>query len=330
VEQKLGNSFKPMVELAASAGKSLGSALHQSQNISMRTARKIVAFRQEYVNTPAKRKWVRYGTPFLLVATLLLVPLPYSVKGNASVLPVKQTALPALLGARLLEVDVREGEMVKKDQVLARFDTRDTRLQLEQADQEYNRAQLEADAAMGLGNETQMQVARFSAAKAEAMVQKLRSDLSHAEIRAPFDGMVLGAQGLSTRVGEVLHIGETALQVVDATAWQVKATLKEHDLIFLDKLLQEKGTVPASLRLSANPAQKYRVELTKSSQLAYGLDTTTGEYQFTAMVPLGATLDNPAFLKAGFTGRITFEVGTRPLGYVFFKDFVDYLTVRFF
>ncbi|HVS51484.1 MAG TPA: biotin/lipoyl-binding protein [Opitutaceae bacterium] len=330
VEPKLSASFKPMTELAISAGKSIGTALYHSQNTSLRLARRLVAWRQEFVNTPARRRWVRYGTPFLIVACALCLPIPDSVKGNASVLPTKQTTLPALVSARLVEVDVREGEAVKKDQVLARFDTTDVQLQLSQAEQEYQRSLVESDAAMNAGNEAQMQISRLSAAKAAAVAEKLRLDLSRAVMRAPFDGLVLGAQTLSTRVGEVLRVGEAALAVVDASSWQVKANLKEQDLIFLDKRLRDRGVVPATLRLSANPAYKYQLELTKSSQLAYGLETTTGEYQFTAMLPFNGEIDNQSFLKAGFTGRIAFEAGVHPVAYVFFKDFVDYLKVRFF
>jgi hypothetical protein len=60
------------------------------------------------------------------------------------------------------------------------------------------------------------------------------------------------------------------------------------------------------------------------------LDTSVGEYQFTAMVPLAAVLDDANFLKSGFTGRISFDAGSKSLAYILFKDFIDFLTVRFF
>jgi len=330
IEEKLGNSFKPMMELAASAGKSLGTTLYCSQNRSMRLARKVVALRQEYVNTPARRKLLRFGLPLLLLLAVLVFPVPYSVKGNASVLPVKQNSVPALISARLLEVSVREGEAVKKGQVLASFDTKDIGFLLGQAEQDYRRSLAEIDSARSAGNEYQMGVARWGAEKAKVTADKLRVDLDRAVVRAPFDGLVLGAQTLSTRVGEVLRIGEPALQVVDPSAWQVKASLKERDLIILDRQLNQKGPVLATLRLSANPAHKYQLTLSAHNQLAYGLDTATGQYEFTAMLPLTDEIDSSNVLKAGFTGQITFAAGMHSLAYFLFKDFADYLTVRFF
>jgi hypothetical protein len=330
LEDKLASAIKPMMELAASAGKSLGTTLYCTQHRPMRAARRLVALHHDYVNTPAKRKLLRFGLPVLLVIGVLLCPFPYSVNGSADVLPVKQSTLPSLVNARLLEVGVHEGEMVKKGQILARFETTDLQLQLSQAEQEYERSLVESDAALSIGNEAQMQIARLNADKAAAAAEKLRLDLARAILRAPFDGLVLGAQTLSTRVGEVLRLGEPALQVVDPTAWQVKASLKERDLIFLGKELKARTHVPAGLRLAANPARKYELDLNDARQLAYGLDTSTGEYQFTAMLPLEADLQDARFFKAGFTGRVTFETGIRPLAYVLFKDFFDFLTVRFF
>jgi hypothetical protein len=94
--------------------------------------------------------------------------------------------------------------------------------------------------------------------------------------------------------------------------------------------MRETGPVPATLRLASNPAHTYHVELNSADQLAYGLDTSVGEYQFTAMVPLAAVLDDANFLKSGFTGRISFDAGSKSLAYILFKDFIDFLTVRFF
>ena len=330
LDEKLAAMLKPMLELAASAGKSLGTTLYLTQHRSVRLARRFVALHQEYVNTPAKRKWTSYGLPFVLIAAVLAVPIPYTVKGNAEVLPVNQSTLPALVGTRLLEVDVHEGEAVKKGQVLARFDTTDIRLQLAQEEQEYQRSLVESDHALSLNNEAQMEISRLNADKALAVVEKLRLDISRAVLRAPFDGMVLGAQNLSTRVGEIMRMGEPALQVVDPSAWQVRASLKERSLIILDKRLRRFGPVPATLRLAANPAHKYDLTLTASRQLAYGLDTTTGEYLFTAMLPLNVSINQKEFLKAGFTGQLTFDVGIRPIAYVLFIDFYEFLKIRFF
>jgi hypothetical protein len=329
VDEKLASSLRPMQDLAVSAGRALGTALYCNQNRSMRMARRVVAARQQFVNTPARRKFLRYGLPLLAVAAILAFPINHDIDGNATVLPTQQTTLPALVNSRLLEVLVREGEPVKSGQVLARFDTKDIRLQLAQVEQEYERSLLESDTALNAGNESQMQLARLNAEKAAAVAAKLRSDLGRAEVRAPFDGLVLGAQTLSTRNGDIPRMGEPILQVINPTSWQVKANLRERDVIALGERLKTVRPIPASLRLASDPAHTYDVALTDENQLAFGLDTTTMDYQFTAIVPLNQLIDDPALLKSGFTGRISFEGGKRSIAYVMFKDFYDFLRVRF-
>ena len=90
------------------------------------------------------------------------------------------------------------------------------------------------------------------------------------------------------------------------------------------------GDALSQLRLAADPARKYEVALSDASQLAYGLDTNRGEYEFTAVLPLKMSVDDPKFLKSGFTGRISFAAGKQTMAYVLFKDFIQYITVRFF
>jgi hypothetical protein len=110
----------------------------------------------------------------------------------------------------------------------------------------------------------------------------------------------------------------------------VKAKLSERDLIYLDQQFQAKGPIPATLRLAADPARKYQLELTSRAQLAYGLDMNQGDYQFTAVLPLNSEITSLGLMKSGFNGRISFDTGRKPIAYVFFKDFIQYLTVRFF
>lgn len=328
--EKLPATITQMRDLAISAGRALGTSLHLSRQPSIRLAQNWVQLRQTYVNTPAKQKLIRYGLPVLATIAILLFPITYRLKGDASVLPVNQTSLPVLVNSRLVEVSVHEGETVKKGQVLAHFDTRDLELQLRQAEQEVERSLVEGDTAMNLGLEAQMQVARLNAAKSKTIADKIRHDIAISTLVAPFDGMVVGAQTLSTRIGEVIRIGEPVLEVVDPTEWQVKISMREQDLIYLGERLSQYGPVPASLTLIADPSRSYDLELNSSNQLSYGLDTTKSKYEFIAMLPLSTNLDDVRLLKSGFAGRATFRTGKRPIAYIWFHDFINFIRVRFF
>lgn len=327
--ENLPTAFVRMRDLSASAGRALGTALYWNRQPALRAAQRWVQFRRSYINTPTKRKLVRFGLPLLLVAGLALFPIDHTLKGDATILPTRQIALPTMVGARLVSVQVREGEMVQKGQVLAQLDTRDLQLQLRQVEQDYERSLLESQAAMSLRDETRMQIARINAEKSLAVADKLRRDIDNSSLRAPIDGVVLGAQTLATRVGEILRAGEPALDVVDPSDWQVKVSMREQDLILLGQRLAERGRIPVSLALAANPAKKYPLELNAQQQIAFGLDTSRGRYDFSVMLPLETTIHDASLLKSGFGGRAKFETGRKPTAYVLFRDFVNYLRVRF-
>lgn len=327
--ENIGAALGPMRDLAISAGRALGTALHWNRQPALRLAQSWVNTRSAYINTPTKRKLIRFGLPALLVIAFLAFPIKYRLKGDSMVLPAKQAALPVLVSARLLEVSVREGETVKEGQVLARLETRDLELQLRQATQEVERSLVESETALSLGNEAQMHLSRLNAMKAQAIADKIKRDIANSTLRAPFNGVVLGAQTLSTRIGEVARVGETVLEVIDQSSWQVKVSLREQDLVYLGETLEKKGAIPGSLTLVADPSKSYELELESARQLSFGLDTARGKYEFVAMLPLGASLDDPNLMKSGFAGRATFSTGIRPVAYVLFRDFVNFIRVRF-
>ena len=327
--ENLVATFPRMLDLGTSAGRALGTALYWDRQRSIRLAQRYVRAKRAYIDTPAKKKFLKFVLPFIILAILLLIPMDYTLKGDATLLPVNQVTLPTLVNSRLISVKVREGETVKQGQVLAELDTRDLRLQLRQVEQDYERALLESQSAMSLRDEFRMHAARINSEKSRAVADKLRLDIEHSTLRAPIDGIVLGAQTLATRLGEVLRTGEPALDVIDPSVWQVKVSMREQDLIYLGDTLSEKGRVPVTLALAANPARRYELEVNSENQIAFGLDTARGKYDFSVMLPLETTLSDSSLLKSGFGGRAKFSTGLKPAFYVLFRDFVNFLRVRF-
>lgn len=327
--EKLDSTILQMRDLAISAGRNLGAALYWQRQPAARMARRWINARNKIVNTPRREKWTRFGLPVLVIAVIMALPISFNVKGAARVLPRERTSLAAYAATRLLSVDVREGQAVRKGDVLARFETTDVELQIRAAQQEVERGLVEVDAARGDKDEIRMQVARLATARARTALEKLQRDLERMTIRAPFDGIVLGAQNLSARIGQVPRPGEGVLEVIDPTSWKVQIDVREQDLRILDKRFQSHGPVEGSVRLAANPTQAYPLAVTSSEQLAYGLDTTRGEFLFQISAPLKVEPSQLDLLKSGFAGRASFECGRRPIAYVLFHDFINFLRLRF-
>lgn len=327
--EKLDATILQMRDLAISAGRTLGAALFWQRQPAARMARRWINVRNRVVNTPRKEKWTRFGIPLLIVALILVFPITFNVKGQARVMPRERTSLAAYASSRLLSVDVREGQSVKQGDVLARFDSMDIELQMRSVRQEFERSLVEADSAMAAGEETRMQIARLNSARATTIIEKLQRDLDRLTLRAPFDGVVLGAQSLASRIGQIPRPGENVLEVIDPRNWKVQIDVREQDLIILDRTLAQKGPIDGSVRLAANPTQAYPIAVHTREELAYGLDTSRGDFLFQVSVPLEAEPSQLDLLKSGFAGRASFGCGKRPIAYVLFHDFINFVKLRF-
>ena len=133
------------------------------------------------------------------------VPLKYSatLKGTADV-----TIMPQIRG-QLMEVCIKEGQQVKKGQVLFRIDSRDAQLELESAEAnllaaqaQESSAKLEFESNTNLYNkgivskyvldnaENQYKQAKASVAQYRAIANRARVNLSYCTIEAPVAGVI--------------------------------------------------------------------------------------------------------------------------------------------
>ena len=327
--EKLDATILQMRDLAISAGRTLGAALYWQRQPAARLARRWINARNRIVHTPRREKWVRFGVPALVLLVLLVFPITFNVKGEARVEPRERVSLAAFAATKLLSVEVREGQAVTAGQILAQFDTLDLELQIRAARQELDRSLIEADAALSSGEELKMQSARLAANKSRIALEKYERDLDRLTIKAPFDGIVLGAGNLSSRIGQVPKPGEAVLEVIDPRSWKVRIDLREQDLRTLDYRLAEHSPIEGSVRLAANPTHAYDLAITQRDQLRYGLDSSRGEYSFQVSLPLEAEPSQLDVLKSGFAGRASFDCGRRPVAYVLFHDFINFLRLRF-
>jgi putative peptide zinc metalloprotease protein len=152
-----------------------------------------------------KRVYATAAIFALLVALFLFLPLPVSrvrETGLVVVDPGSSDSVGLLAPGRLESLHVREGQDVKKSQVLARFDSRELREQrlvaVSKRDEQREVSQKLTQAATSLRGEARER-AEFEAKTAldesrrfDAEVQMLDQQLARGELRAPRDGVVMG------------------------------------------------------------------------------------------------------------------------------------------
>ncbi|PWC34584.1 RND transporter [Azospirillum sp. TSO35-2] len=177
----------------------------------------------------------------LEVTTVAPRRLADTVRLSGSVAPMEQSAIKAEVAARLSEVLVREGQAVRRGQVLARFETVElaARLTEKQANLEGARAQLVlADKTLAknrtlnrsnIVSDTSLDQAessfRFQEAQVGALaaqVELARKALRDAVVVSPIDGMVATR---AVNPGETLAVNAAMFTVVDLSRVEVEATV---------------------------------------------------------------------------------------------------------
>ncbi|CAO3400190.1 efflux RND transporter periplasmic adaptor subunit [Azospirillum palustre] len=167
--------------------------------------------------------------------------LTETVRLSGSVSPMEQSAVKAEVAARLAEVSVREGQAVRRGEMLARFDTVEltARLNEKQANLEGARAQLVlAEKTLtknrtlnrsNIVSDTSLDQAEssfgFQRAQVDALaaqVELARKALRDAVVLSPIDGMVATR---SVNPGENLAVNAAMFTVVDLSRVEVEATV---------------------------------------------------------------------------------------------------------
>lgn len=172
-----------------------------------------------------------------------LVSLAATESATGTIRPVYESAVASKIMEKVLRVDVKAGQAVKKDQVLVVMDDQALKAQLGQTDAALRAAsatrdqtKIEFDTTSQLyqrGNATRMEVDRTGAAykTAEAEVNRLQEvqknatiSLEYAIVRSPMNGIVIDKK---VNPGDTVMMGQVLLTMYDPTQMQLVARVRE-------------------------------------------------------------------------------------------------------
>jgi len=187
--------------------------------------------------------------------------------------PVRAVDVKAETAGRVVEIAAERGERVAKGQLILRLAIEDRRERLAQAEAALAQRRVQYRAAERLhAKEYQTEIdlaqakANLEAAKAE--VARIRNEIDHTTIEAPFDGVL---EAREPEVGDYLRVGDVAGRVVQQSPFLVVGHVSEDVVTKLDPgdpgtaTLVDDREVRGRLRYVAseadNETRTYRVEL---------------------------------------------------------------------
>jgi multidrug efflux pump subunit AcrA (membrane-fusion protein) len=237
---------------------------------------------------------------------LLLLPVPYRLAAEAIVQPRVTRFVVSRYDGLLIEARVRPGDRVKKGDMLARLDRRETETRLAALRAERDKAKKMFDQAMARGTTAAAQLARLDMLRYEEQLKEIRDQQRHLIIRSPITGMVLSGD-LQRAEGSPVSRGQTLFEVAPLDRMEVEVAIPEEDI----SLVPEHAAV--ILRFVAYPNQAWSGDLVRiepKARIWENRNVFIGILEF----------DNQnQLLHPGMRAGARVKTGTRLLGWILLR-----------
>jgi len=256
------------------------------------------------------RLWL--GGAGVTAALLLFVPVPYYIAAPARLEGSVQRVVVAPVDGFLEQVNVRPGDLVKSGQILAELATQD--LQTERLKRRSELAQHENvyKAALARADRTQLVINQARAAEAQAQLQLVENQLQRAQLRAPFDGIVIKGD-LPQQLGAPVQRGEVLLTLAPDARYRLIIEVDERDVGLVATGLQGR------LALAAVPEALFDFNVVRPLPVAVAAD---GRNFFEVE---GALEADGTALRPGMRGVAKIGAGRRPLAWIATHRILEWL-----
>jgi RND family efflux transporter MFP subunit len=266
----------------------------------------IVAKKRKFLALEKHRRVMLMGSAAAAILFLLAFPFPLRVDGVAVVAPARAAHVGSEFEGVVKQVNVREGDLVKRGSVLASLEDWDYRSAFAAVKAKQETAILQMDRALAMNDGTEAGIQRIQAEYWGSEVARAQERLDRAVIRSPIDGVV-ATPHLEDVVGRKLKFGDSLLDIVDNSQALVDVAVDENDVLLLRK--GEK----ASVKLDGFPVRTFHGQVAIVSPQG----RVEGDQRvFYARVRIP---NDDGVIRSGMQGRGKISTGWRPAGVVMFR-----------
>ena len=205
----------------------------------------------EIVNSRLKRLRSAKMTKAILIGMacltgLLIMPLPYRVGCECEVQPVMRRFIASPHEGILQETLVESGNLVERDEVGARLDGRQLRIELSGLRAEYDGARKRRDSALATGDIAQSQIAKSEMQRYQSKIEILEKQLTDLEVRSPIPGIIVSGD-LEKVEGAPLEMGQTLFEVAPLNQMLAEVGIPESEIRYVQP------GMPVAIKLNAFP-----------------------------------------------------------------------------
>ncbi len=227
--------------------------------------------------------------------------------------PNRSVFLTSETSGKVIKLHAREGDFVKKGQVIIEIDPQDKPQKLVMANAQLQQRTLEHQAnldlvARGLQNQTQLAQSEAQLASAQAQVKSLQVQMAATRVRAPFSGIL---EDRKVELGTYLKSGNGIISLLDYNPFIIKGFAAEKDLMqiktgvkatghTLDNTIYN-GTIRYVSSQANQASRTFAVELEISNPSERQSDGATADI-FVPLAKASAIFISPALLSLNEKG----------------------------
>ena len=246
----------------------------------------------------------------LSVVALFVVQADRDVVAEAVVQGTEVRTLAAPFAGFIAEAPQREGDRIRKGDILVRLDDRDFILELTRLTALRAQTELELDKVMSERNRAEAALTASRLRQIDAQIALAQQQIDRSRIEAPFDGLVT-AGDMTRSVGKSVDQGEPLLVIAPLAEYRVDLYVPEDQIDLI-----RKGQA-AVLKVTPLPQRSYALTLRDTMPVARYENGST-RYQVEARFT--AQIDG---LVPGMTGAVRVAVDRQSLAQLWFGPLVD-------
>lgn len=246
----------------------------------------------------------------LSVVALFVIQADRDVVADAVVQGTEVRTLAAPFAGFIAEAPQREGDRIRKGDVLIRLDDRELALELTRLIALRAQTELELDKVMSERNRAEAALTTSRLRQIDAQIALAQQQIDRSRIEAPFDGLVT-AGDLTRSIGKSVEQGEPLLIIAPLAEYRVDLYVSEDQIDLI-----RNGQI-AALKVTPLPERSYAVTLRDTMPVARYENNAT-RYQVEARFT-GPT-DG---LVPGMTGAVRVAVDRQSLAQLWFGPLVD-------